>query len=115
MPDIDYFGTTNQEVPRWQQLMRGGPGSEACCSPGILALEQQAKQINASRLIIVGLCCELYTSFPASTGTEIMERAVEISASFANLQTELEDLLMTASTAETRPKTKNTSTPGSKL
>jgi hypothetical protein len=109
-----YFHTDNKEIPEWQHFTLGEPESVGCYSPGILTLLTQIEQINASRLIIVGICCELYISFPTNTGTELMERAAEISASFARLQTELEGLLTTVQRAAKAANQKNTTTPGSK-
>jgi hypothetical protein len=115
MPGIDYFKTESAEVPSWPQLTPGEPGTEGYYCRMISKLAAQRDQINALRLITVGLCLELYSSSPLSTGTEIMEQAAEISASFARLLTDVEGLLTTVSAVAKLKNTKNTSMPGSKL
>jgi hypothetical protein len=111
----DYFKVNQNEIPGWLPFTPGELGSAPSCYPTISDLELQYKRINALRLSVVGDYSLLYTSFPLSTGTEIMERVAEISASFVRLQTELGALLTTVKRAMDAANQQNTSTPGNKL
>lgn len=109
-----YFNVENNEVKSWPQNTLGQSASAASNSRMISKLLELNTRINALRLTSVGLCCELYNSFPVSTGTELMERAAETSASFARLQIELEGLLTTVRAAQKAASQQTTLEAGSK-